>query len=211
LNRDAIDANLDRALEICKKDAERTTAEVLLAAAGRGLRAGDVKTARDYLQQVVERFPEDFRGCEALARLERGQVEGLNRAIEIQQQGNRNLKQANYQVIVSLAYDLARAGRNREAEGELEKLDAILPFVSGTVRGLLQLQAADRDARIRTLRGFVLVLVREQFGIVALNLCRNPPTGLRLTPSEGAKALCAVSSRSRCLTNSCKRQTSSCF
>src|SRR5262249_36873511 len=138
------DADLDRALEIGRKDPKHENADALLFAGERAADKKDLPTAKKFFERATVVRPTDYRGWARLGQLvaDEGTDAARSRAVEIWSKGVENVPEYDMQLVLPLAATLVQLRRFADAEEKLRPLDASLPRLLEPGRSLVELGTA---------------------------------------------------------------------
>jgi exosortase len=138
------EGDLDRALEIGRKDPKKESANALLFAGERASEKKDIHTARQLFERATVVRPTDYRGWTRLGQLaaDEGTDEARGRAVEIWSKGVSSVNEYDMELVLPLAATLVQLHRFADAEERLRPLDASLPRLMEPGRSLVELGAA---------------------------------------------------------------------
>jgi exosortase len=149
------DADLDRALEIGRKDPKKENAEALLFAGERASDKKDVPAARKFFERATVVRPTDYRGWTRLGQLaaNEGTDEARARAVEIWSKGVASVNEYDMELVLPLAATLIQLKRFADAEERLRPLDASMPRLLEPGRSLVELGTARLRAAAAAAQG----------------------------------------------------------
>jgi len=153
-NGDA-DADLDKALDMGRKDPKKESADVLLYAGQRAADKKDVATARSYFERATQVRPSDFRGWLRLGELTAGEGTDAShtQAVEIWNKGLDAVGQYEIDLIMPLTATLIQLRRFADAEEKLRPLDGAIQRLMEPGRSLVELGAARLRAGAAAAKG----------------------------------------------------------
>jgi exosortase len=149
------DADLDRALEIGRKDPKKESAQALLFAGERASEKKDLPAARQFFERATVVRPTDYRGWTRLGQLaaEEGTDAARTRAVEIWSKGVSSVNEYDMELVLPLAATLIQLRRFADAEERLRPLDASLPRLMEPGRSLVELGTARLRAAAAAAQG----------------------------------------------------------
>jgi exosortase len=149
------DGDLDRALEIGRKDPKRESADALLFAGERASEKKDLPAARQFFERATVVRPTDYRGWTRLGQLvaDEGTDAARARAVEIWSKGVASVHEYDMELVLPLAAALVQLRRFADAEEKLRPLDASLPRLMEPGRTLVELGTARLRAAAAVAQG----------------------------------------------------------
>jgi exosortase len=155
------ESDLDRALEIGRKDPKKESANALLFAGERASEKKDLPTARQFFERATIVRPTDYRGWTRLGQLvaEEGTDAARSRAVEIWSKGVASVNEYDMELVLPLAATLVQLRRFADAEEKLRPLDASLPRLLEPGRSLVELGTARLRAGAAAAQGNTVTAV----------------------------------------------------
>jgi len=149
------EADLDRALEIGRKDPKKESAEALLFAGERASEKKDLPTARQFFERATVVRPTDYRGWTRLGQLiaDEGTDAARIRAVEVWSKGVASCNEYDMELVLPLAATLVQLRRFADAEERLRPLDASLQRLMEPGRSLVELGTARLRAAAAAAQG----------------------------------------------------------
>jgi exosortase len=149
------EADLDRALEIGRKDPKKESSDALLFAGERASQKKDKAAARQFFERATVVRPTDYRGWTRLGQLiaDEGTDAARTQAVEIWSKGLSSVNEYDMELVLPLAATLVRLRRFADAEEKLRPLDASLPRLMEPGRSLVELGAARLRAAAAAAQG----------------------------------------------------------
>jgi exosortase len=138
------EVDLDRALEIGRKEPGKESADALLFAGERASEKKELAAAQRFFQRATVVRPTDYRGWTRLGQIaaEEGTDAARARAVEIWSKGVASVNQYDMELVLPLAATLVQLRRFADAEDRLRPLDASLSRLMEPGRSLVELGAA---------------------------------------------------------------------
>ena len=135
------DADLDKAIEIGRKNPAKERGDVLLYAGQRASDKNDLAAARQFFEQATRVQPSDFRGWLRLGEL--AEADGTDaaraQAVDIWTKGLDSVGHCEIDLVLPLSATLVRLRRFADAEEKLRPLDVALQRLSEPGRSLVEL------------------------------------------------------------------------
>jgi exosortase/archaeosortase family protein len=155
------EGDLDRALEIGRKDSKKESADALLFAGERASEKKDLPAARQFFERATVVRPSDYRGWTRLGQLvaEEGTDAARTRAVEIWSKGVASVNEYDMELVLPLAATLVQLRRFADAEERLRPLDASLPRLLEPGRSLVELGTARLRAGAAAAQGNIVTAV----------------------------------------------------
>ena len=149
------DADLDKALEIGRKNPAKEKGDVLLFAGQRAFNKNDVAAARQFFERATRVQPSDFRGWLRLGEL--AAAEGTDaaraQAVDIWTKGLDSVGHTEIDLVLPLSAMLIQLRRFADAEEKLRPLDVALQRLSEPGRSLVELGAVRLRAGAAVAKG----------------------------------------------------------
>ena len=155
------EGDLDRALEIGRKDSKKESADALLFAGERASEKKDLPAARQFFERATVVRPTDYRGWTRLGQIvaEEGTDAARTRAVEIWSKGVASVNEYDMELVLPLAATLVQLRRFADAEERLRPLDASLPRLLEPGRSLVELGTARLRAGAAAAQGNIVTAV----------------------------------------------------